>query len=84
MTGKELIIYILENNLENAEIFKDGKFIGLMTVEEAAGKFDVGTATVRTWVNMGLLKDVEIYDKIYIPANAADPRLLMGGGVVCN
>lgn len=27
MTGKELILYILENNLEDSEIFKDGKFL---------------------------------------------------------
>lgn len=83
MTGKELIIYILENNLENTEIFKDGKFIGLMTEEEAAEKFEVGVSTIRVWVKMNLLKDVVIYDKRYIPANAADPRLIMGGGVVC-
>ena len=28
MTGRDLIIYILTNNLENEFVFKDGKFIG--------------------------------------------------------
>ena len=30
MTGKELILYILENDLENEDIIKDGVFIWLM------------------------------------------------------
>ena len=35
MTGRELILYILSNGLENEPVFKDGKFIGFMTEEEA-------------------------------------------------
>ena len=30
MTGKELILYILENDLENEDVIKDGVFIWLM------------------------------------------------------
>lgn len=30
MTGKELILYILQNNLENEVVIKDGIFIWLM------------------------------------------------------
>jgi hypothetical protein len=44
MTGRDLIVYILQNNLENEPVFKDGKFIGFMTEGEAAEKFDVGVA----------------------------------------
>lgn len=84
MTGKELIINILENNLVNEEVFKDGKFVGLMTEEEAAETFDVGVSTIRVWIKMNMLKSVTLYDKRYIPANAADPRLIMNGGVVCS
>ena len=39
MTGKELILYILQNNLENEVVIKDGIFIWLMNEEEAAAKF---------------------------------------------
>ena len=34
MTGKELILYILENDLENEDIIKDGVFIWLMDEKE--------------------------------------------------
>lgn len=47
MTGKELILYILENDLENEDVIKDGVFIWLMDEKEAAVKFDVGVATIR-------------------------------------
>lgn len=70
MTGKDLIIYILENNLENEEIFKDGKFIGFMSVEEAAVKFEVGVATIQLWFDMGYLNGVKLYDEILILKNA--------------
>ena len=52
MTGKELILYILENNLEDSEIFKDGRFLDFLTVSEAAVKFNVGEATVKTWLDL--------------------------------
>ena len=77
MTGRELIIYILENNLEDVPIIDDGKFVGFMTVEEAAVKFDVGIETVKVWVKIGLLKSISFGGNIYIPANAADPKLFI-------
>ena len=42
MTGRDLICYILENNLENRSIVQNGKFCGFLTAEEAAVKFNVG------------------------------------------
>ena len=70
MTGRDLIIYILENHLEDEELFKDGKLPGLMTYEEAAVKFDVGKETIIAWVKNRYLKDVTIYGNHYIPENA--------------
>lgn len=66
MTGKELIIYILQNNLEDEPVFKDGKFMGLLTCEEAAVKFGVGSATIRTWYGVGMLDGITIDERIYI------------------
>lgn len=74
MTGRELIIYILENNLEDRPIFEDGKPIGFMTNAEAALKFNVGQATIQAWVNAGQLDGIRIGDEIYIPANAKHPN----------
>ena len=70
MTGKELIIYILENNLENEEIFKNGRLIGFITVEGAAVYFGVGTAAIKTWVKRNMLPSVVIGYTTYIPAGA--------------
>lgn len=69
MTGKELIIYILSNNLEDEPIFKDGKFIGFITAGEAAAKLNVGVATIQTMVKLGQLDGVTIGDTVYIYAN---------------
>ena len=74
MTGKELIIYILMNDLEDAPVFEDGQFIGFMTAEEAAAEFEVGVATIRIWVNEGLLRGIRIDDKIFIPRNSENPK----------
>lgn len=73
MTGRDLILYILSNGLENEEIFKNGKFIGFMTAEEAAVKLNVGVATIYSWVTMGMLEGVMIAGVLYIPANAKSP-----------
>lgn len=70
MTGRDLIIYIIENHLEDVDLFKDDMLPGLMTCEEAAEKFEVGTATIRAWAACGILKYVMIKGTVYIPANA--------------
>ena len=75
MTGKELIMYILQNNLENTVVLKDGFFIGFMTEEEAAAKFEVGIATIRAWYYCEWLKGTQIGDSLYFLKDVADPRL---------
>lgn len=69
MTGRELIIYILENNLEDKEIFNGDNILGLMTIQQAAVKFGVGEATIKAWMLQGKIKHVSICGKMYIPAN---------------
>lgn len=68
MTGRDLIIYILENNLENEPVFADDKLLGFMNVHEAALKFGVGSATIELWYKLKIIPGVEIGQKIYIPA----------------
>lgn len=83
MTGKDLIMFILQNNLENAEFFTNGKIPGLMTVEEAAVKFNTGPTTIEVWFTFGDLRGIVIGKKLYIYENAIDPRLkrAVNGGV---
>lgn len=74
MTGKELILYILQNNLENTIVLQDGFFVGFMTEEEAALRFGVGTATIRSWYYASMIKGTQIGDSLYFLKDIADPR----------
>jgi hypothetical protein len=69
MTGRDLILYILSNGLEDEQIFKDGKFIGFLTPSEVAVQMDVGIPTVWAWVMQGRLEGVHVNRSLYIPAN---------------
>lgn len=70
MLGRDLIIYILQNNLEDSPVFEDGKLLGFMNEDEAAIKFGVGSATIKIWVELDMLDGVKIGDRLYIPADA--------------
>lgn len=73
MTGKELIIYILENNLENEDIFKDGKFIGFKSLAEVAEETGVGTETVRIWCLLNMIPYITINDCYLVQGNYKPP-----------
>lgn len=73
MTGRDLILYILENHLEDKQVFEDGNLLGFITILEAAEKMNVGVATILTWLNQGRLKGVTIGDTIFIPACSKSP-----------
>jgi len=60
MTGRELIIYILSNSLEDEPVFKDGKIMGFITISEAAEKMNVGIATIYAWIAQGRLEYIDI------------------------
>ena len=66
MTGRDLIIYIMKNNLEDEEVFKDGKFIGFLTDVEVAVKLNVSVATIRALYTMEKLSGFKIGETIYI------------------
>lgn len=73
MTGRELIIYILQNGLENEEVIKDGKFIGFKTMEEVAEELIVGAETVRVWCKLHMIEHVKVGDTYLIPGNYTNP-----------
>lgn len=82
MTGRDLIIYILANGLEDEPLYKDGNILGFMNELEAAVKFNVSTATIRTWVELGMLDGVLIGKVLYIPSKASSPLEKNGGKIV--
>lgn len=71
MTGRDLIIYILQNNLEDKPVFEDGKLLGFMTIEEAAVKSGVyGIETIKAMVQLNYIPYIKIGDMILIPIDA--------------
>jgi hypothetical protein len=77
MTGKELILYILQNNLEDTIVLDGAFFVGFMTEEEAAVKFGVGVAQIRAWYICKMLKGNKIGDSLYFRKDVADPRIAL-------
>ena len=75
MTGRELIVYILQNNLEDEEIELDSGFFGFLTETEAAVKFKVGMVTMRAWCMMDLIDCIKVGDDYYIRPDALPPTL---------
>lgn len=73
MTGRDLIIYILNNNLEDEKIEIDGRFFGFMSEGEAAVKFKVGTATIRAWCASGIIDGVMMGGEYYVHPDAKCP-----------
>ncbi len=61
MTGRDLIIYILQNHLEDTEILTDNNHM-FLTVEEAAVKYGTGVATIKALVDRNVLKGMKIGD----------------------
>lgn len=66
MTGRDLIIYIMQNELEDKPVFKDGQFIGMMSIDDVATLYNVGPATVKAWLDVGLLKGCTVKEGVYI------------------
>ena len=67
MTYKDLIIYILQNNLEN-ETIEDISvlFPNFYPVEEAAVKLNTGVETVKVLYTMNKLKGLEFNGDVFI------------------
>ena len=77
MTGKELILYILENDLEDEVIFNNGTFTGFVTAQELASEFDVGIETINIWVRLGWIEGIKVGEHLYFRKGTVDPRKRM-------
>jgi hypothetical protein len=75
MTGKELIIYILQNNLEDKVVLSNGIFTGIMDAEQAAAKFGVGVATVQTWYQLGMIPGFTMGGSLFFMKDVENPLL---------
>lgn len=66
MTGRDLIVYIIENHIEDVELFSDVTKSFLLPVEKAAVELECGVATVKALLSIGKIKDIKFNDKYYI------------------
>ena len=66
MNGRELIIYILKNNLEDEEVFSEEFWARMPSPMTVAIKFNVGVATVDTWIANKQLEAIEFNGKTYV------------------
>ena len=73
MTGRDLVLYIVKNRLEDEEIFKNGRLLGFLSVNEVAARESVGVHTVYTWISQSKLDHVIIGDTIFIPVDYQKP-----------
>lgn len=67
MTGRELILWILVNHLEDEPVFQNGSMSGFKTVDQYAADHGIGPATVLAYIQMGCTPHIKIGDTIYIP-----------------
>lgn len=68
ITGRDLIMLILQYQLENKVYFT------LLSEEELAVQFKVGVATVRTWETLGRINGWKIGGSLYFLKDTPDPR----------
>lgn len=70
MTGRDIMMFILENHLEDVDLLNAEEIPNFVTVEKAAVNFGVGTAVVQAWLDKGMLDYVLIANRVFIPENA--------------
>ena len=72
MTGRDLILYILEHKLEDKPINEIGCFSYFITAKQAAAMWNVGEETVKTWFAMGKLSGIQFGKTIYINPSSSE------------
>ena len=75
MTGRELIIYILENDLVDKEVFGDDSLFQseFYTADEAAILWGCGSATVKALIEIGRVKGFKIGDCYFVLVKQPNP-----------
>lgn len=85
MTGKELIVYILTNNLENKELDVNGDLLlqlGFLNEEKMAAAFGIDIPAIRVMYSLGMISGINICGKLYFSSDAT-PKPYSGGVENC-
>lgn len=75
MTCIDLVKYIINNNLENEPVFKNGTFVGFVPAEAAAMMLGVGIATIEALGHMNKIEYVKIGNVPYVSINSLNDIL---------
>lgn len=68
LTGKDIIVYILENDLVNTEFVADKIFDDLFIgASEVAEYFGVGVATIEAMYKLKRIRGIKINGELYFP-----------------
>lgn len=75
ITGKDIIIYILENDLVDKVVILESDISDIfLTMEEVAVKFGVGVAVVEALYELGMIKGYTIGDRLYFSKTIENPK----------
>ena len=66
MTGRDMIMLILQNRLEDADVLIDLSTLGLYTIEQDAVKLEVGVRSIEVMCALNELKSIIVDGKKYI------------------
>lgn len=66
MTGRDLVLYILQNKLEDKPINDIWCLKSFLTANDAAARYNVGEETIKVWFATGALSGIQIGKSIYI------------------
>lgn len=76
MTGRELVLYIVSNKLEDEPVFKDDTFVGFIPVSEAAKRLNVDIPTISALITLGQLDCIVVGGLVFIPADFKAPTII--------
>lgn len=66
MTGKDMILFILNHDLVNKKIDGIALKETFLTVDQAAIKFGIGTNSMKDMIRLGLIDSVEFDGETYV------------------
>ena len=66
MTGREIMLYILEHDLYDVNVFEDLRCLGLYTIEQAAVKLETGVESIKSLCMLNLIETKVISGTTYI------------------
>ena len=66
MTGREIMLYILEHDLYDVNVFEDLRYLGLYTIEQAAVKLETGVESIKSLCMLNLIETKVISGTTYI------------------